>query len=154
MDCSTNLKRRRDSGDSNKEGEKKNVENSEKNHSPSHNYKHLPSHKPVGKKQNPSDELKSFHPHIKKYPNSTYRTPLSPTPPSLSPPSSPRRFYRSNSETRAESPTPSTSKTHSRAKSVAGRDRQPHNAFYFCSDIQDSPIIDHQIKRLSYLSLH
>ena len=75
------------------------------------------------------------------------KTPLSPTPPSLSPLSTPRLFYRFYSETRTESSTSSPSKTHSRAKSVAGRDRQSINAFYFCSDILDSPIIDHQIKR-------
>ena len=44
-------------------------------------------------------------------------------------------------------PTPSTSKTHSRAKSVAGRDQQPLKAFYFCSETLDSSIIDHQIKK-------
>ena len=153
MDCSVNLKRR-DSGDSNKEGERKKCKELEEKplvqpqlQTPSQQQLQKPSQQQPQTPCQSQSAGKNKTPTTKKIPQLNQAKPPLPNTPSLLPLSTPRLLHRSYSETHNDKPTPSTSKTHSRAKSVAGRDQQAVKAFYFCSENLDSSIIDHQIKK-------
>ena len=169
METTTNLKRKRDSGDTEKEGEKKQLKtNSPKPEKqkpqplqPQQPAPQRPAEKqqPKRPEQNPKQPEKNTHPppqrpaqisptpqQPKSTPNKHPKTPLHPTLPSLSPISTPKQFTRSHSETRSPSPSPSTSQK-KRTKSASNQFRQAVNGFYFCSDLMESPNLDHQLKK-------
>ena len=133
MDTSTNLKRRRDSGDSTTEGE------GEK--------KQLKKTAQKVQQQRPAQIIPPPQ-QAKNTPVDSTKLPLSPTPPTLSPVSTPKILSRSHSATRNPTPSPSTSGTGRRSKSASREVQQALNSFYFCQDILESPSLDRQIKSL------
>ena len=173
METTTNLKRRRDSGDTEKGGEKKQLKtNSPKPEKqkpqplqPQQPAPQRPAEKPQPKRpeQNPQQPEKNTHlppqrpaqiipppQQPKSTPNKHPQTPLHPTLPSLLPISTPKQFTRSHSETRSPSPSPSQKK---RTKSASNQLRQAVNGFYFCSDLMESPNLDHQLKKSTQTSI-
>ena len=133
MDTSSNLKRRRDSGDSTTEGE------GEK--------KQLKKTAQKVQQQRPAQIIPPPQ-QAKNTPVDSTKLPLSPTPPTLSPVSTPKILSRSHSATRNPTPSPSTSDTGRRSKSASREVQQALNSFYFCQDILESPSLDRQIKSL------
>ena len=135
MDTSTNLKRRRDSDDSTTEGEgekKKFKKTTQK-----------------VQQQRPAQIIPPPQ-QAKNIPVDPTKLPLSPTPPTLSPVSTPKLLSRPHSATRdpTPSPSPSTSGTGWRSKSASREVQEALNSFYFCQDILESPSLDRQIKAL------
>ena len=167
METTTNLKRRRDSGDAEKEGEKKQLKtNSPKPEKqkpqplqPQQPAPQRPAEKPKRPEQNSQQPEKTTHPPTQRpaqiiplpqQPKSTPikhpKIPLHPTLPSLSSISTPKQFTRSHSETRSPSPSPSTAQK-KRTKSASNQLRQAVNGFYFCSDLLEAPNLDHHLKK-------
>ena len=151
MDISYNLKRRRDSEESQAEEGEKNILKKHPKIHPSNklNLSHNPpaNHNPRKRKtkeKHPRNQLNSFLPHNnsnnnKNTPTRITEPPLSPTLPSLSPVSTPKIFSRSHSESRDPKPSSSTRKKN---KSVSNETRQVSTGLYFCADT-----LDHHLKK-------
>ena len=135
MDTSTNLKRRGDSSDSTTEGE------GEK--------KQFKKTTPKTQQQRPAQIIPPQQ-QAKNTPVDPTKLLLSPTPPTLSPVSTPKLRSRSDSATRDPQPSPSssTSGTGRRTKSASREVQQALNSFYLCQDILESPSLVRQIKAL------
>ena len=162
METTFNLKGRRDSGDSDKDGEKKQCKN-------------LPTI-PKPKKQQPQPEKQKPQPlpiqpqkptektprptaiiqnnsqrpaHIPHSPpqHTPKESPLLPTLPSLSPITTPKIFSRSRSVNRI-GPSPSSSPTHTRTHSETNQIRKPLIGITLCTELDPSKITDHQLKTI------
>ena len=131
METTFNLKRRRDSGDTEKEG--KNTAQATGTRK-----KTLP----------PPQRPAQIIPPPQHTPENPTKPPLSPTPPTLSPISTPKLLSRSHSATKDPQPSPSTSGTVRRSRSASRDVQQALNSFYFCQDILESPTLDRQIQNL------
>ena len=156
METSYNLKRRRDSGDSDKDGEKKQCTPKPRKQQPQIEkpQQAMPTQpqKPTEKTQGPSpiiqnnpqrpaQILHSPAQHIQKEP------PLLPILPSLSPITTPKMFSRSRSVNRiGQSPSPSPTQT--RTHSVTNEVRKPLIEITLCSEPDPSKITDHQLKTI------
>ena len=150
METSYNLKRRRDSGDSDKDGEKKQCTPKPRKQQPQIEKPQQPMptqpQKPTEKIQGPSPQrpaqiLHSPARHIQKEP------PLLPILPSLSPITTPKMFSRSRSVNRigqSPSPSPTQTRTHSATNEV----RKPLIEITLCSEPDPSKITDHQLKTI------
>ena len=163
MEATFNLKRRRDSGDTEKEGEKKqqktNSPKPEKEKPQPLQPQQTAPQRPAGKTQpkRPEPEKKTLPPPQRPAqiipapqhtPENPTKLPLSPTPPTLSPISTPKLLSRSHSARRDPQPSPSTSGTVRRSRSASRDVQQALNFFCFCQDILESPSLDRQIKSL------
>ena len=162
METTFNLKRRRDSGDTEKAGEKKqqkakspnqkkknlSLSNPSNQHPNDQQEKYSPSDRNQKKKLPPPQRPAQIIPPPQHTPENPTKPPLSPTPPTLSPISPPKLLSRSQSATRDPQPSPSTSGTVQRSRSASRDVQQTLNSFYFCQDILESPTLDRQIKNL------
>ena len=137
MDCTINLKRRRDSGDSVAgEGEKKHVKGPHQETETQSQMPSLPQHKGEKKKERSAQII----PPPQKHQNTPLHLsdfPLSPKSPSLSPITTPKLLTRAHSVTR-ESPTAAASsptEPKPRSRSASNEVRRAFTAFHFCQDI-------------------
>ena len=148
MEVSVNLKRRRDSGDSQKDGgEKKHIKK------PPQDTKiqsQTPSQsQPKGEEnitKSPERPAQLIH-----LPQQTKNTltddfPLSLKSPQLSPITTPKLITRSHSVTRTTPPPPPPA-TKQRSQSASSEVRRAINAFYFCEDILEPQHLDHILKK-------
>ena len=153
MDYSTNLKRRRDSGDSlAEEGEKKHIKKpSQKPTDETGTHSQTPSQpQPKGKEKSKSPVPAERPAQIIPPPQKQNTTPVHltefPISPSLSPITTPKVLVRSHSVTRL-SPPPQAIAHKTRSRSTSTETRNALNAFYFCEDVLDNPNLDHSIKK-------
>ena len=153
MDYSTNLKRRRDSGDSvAEEGEKKHIKKpSQKPTDETGTHSQTPSQpQPKGKEKSKSPVPAERPAQIIPPPQKQKTTPVHPTEippsPSLSPITTPKVLVRSHSVTRL-SPPPQAIAHKTRSHSTSTETRNALNAIYFCEDVLDNPNLDHSIKK-------
>ena len=151
MDYSTNLKRRRDSGDLlAEEGGKKHIKKPpQKPTDETGTHSQTPSlPQPKGKEKSKSPVPAERPARIIPPPQKQKTTPVHltefPLSPSLSPITTPKVLVRSHSVTRL-SPPPQAHKTRSRSTSTETRNAL--NTFYFCEDVLDNPNLDRSIKK-------
>ena len=152
MDCSINLKRRRDSGDSVAgEGEKKHIKGLTQETQTQSQTPSQPQQKgekierpaqiipPPQKPQNTPAHFSDF--------------PLSPKSPSMSPIKTPRQLVRSHSLTREsptkEAATSSSPSTHQKPRSLSASNeaRRAFTAYHYCQDILEPQHMDHVLKK-------
>ena len=150
MDCTINLKRRRDSGDSVAgEGEKKHVKGPHQETETQSQMPSLPQHKGEKKKERsaqiipPPQKPQNTPAHLSDFP-------LSPKSPSLSPITTPKLLTRAHSVTR-ESPTAasssSTTEPKPRSRSASNEFRRAFTAFHFCQYILEPQNMEHILKQ-------
>ena len=159
METTFNLKRRRDSGDSDKDGEKKQCKNlpttpKPKKQQPQPEKQPLPiqPQKPTEKTPRPTPIIQNNPQRPAHIPHSPAQhtpkeSPLLPTLPSLSPITTPKIFSRSRSVNRI-GPSPSSSPTHTRTHSETNQIRKPLIGITLCKEPDPSKITDHQLKTL------
>ena len=150
MEVSVNLKRRRDSGDSQKDGgEKKYIKKPPQD---TKIHPQTPSQsQPKGEenttkspaKPKRSAQLIPLPQQPKNTPTGDF--PLSPKSPSLSPITTPKRISRSHSLTRTTTPPPPATKQ--RSQSASTEVWRAVNAYYFCEDILEPQHLDHVLKK-------
>ena len=157
METSFNLKRRRDSGDSDKDGEKKQCIPKPKKQQPqlekekSQQPMPIQPQKPTeniqrpaqiqNQPQRPAQIIHSPAQHMQKEP------PLPPILPSLSPITTPKIFSRSRSVNRIGL-SPSSSPIHTRTHSETNQVRNPLIGITLCTEPDPSKITDHQLKTI------
>ena len=159
METTFNLKRRRDSGDSDKDGEKKQCKNlpTAKKQQPQLE-KQKPQPLPI-QPQKPTENTPRPTPIIQNNPqrpahiphspaqHTPKEFPLLPTLPSLSPITTPKIFSRSRSVNRI-GPSSSSSPTHTRTHSETNQIRKPLIGITLCTELDPSKITDHQLNTL------
>ena len=141
MEVAVNLKRRKDSGDSQKDGgEKKHIKDNKV-------HPQTPSQsQPKGEENTKPERPAQLIPLPQQSKNTpTDDFPLSPKSPSLSPITTPKLITRSHSVTRKTTSPPSATKQHSQSASTEVR--RTTNSFYFCEDILEPQHLDHVLKK-------
>ena len=153
MDCSMNLKRRSDSGDSVAgEGEKKHIKGPTQESQTQSQTPSQPQEKREKKIERPAQIIpppqkpQSTPAHLSDFP-------LSPKSPSLSPIKTPRQLVRSHSLTREslteEAATSSSLSTHQKPRSLSASNeaRRAFTAYHYCQDILEPQNMDHVLKK-------
>ena len=150
MDCTINLKRRRDSGDSVAgEGEKKHIKGPHQEIETQSQMPSLTQHKGEKKKERSAQIIPPPQKH-QNTPAHHSDFPLSPKSPSLSPITTPKLLTRAHSVIR-ESPTTasssSTTEPKPRSRSASNEVRRAFTTFHFCQDILEPQNMDHILKQ-------